>query len=126
MRAPTVCITIIVSFVFAVTSFGCAASDRSPGNDPVAETSADFGETGGQCGGIIGTLCENTTDYCQLAQGECVSVSDAAGQCVVKPEVCTRDYRPVCGCNGKTYPNACEAAAAGTSIALSGACAPGD
>ena len=38
------------------------------------------------------------------------------GACESIPEICTEQYVPVVGCNGKTYSNACRAHASGTSV----------
>lgn len=48
-----------------------------------------------------------------------------ASQAVSAAEMmCTMDYRPMCGVDGKTYGNACGAAAAGVTVAYEGECAP--
>ena len=44
------------------------------------------------------------------------------GVCRREPRLCTKIFKPVCGCNGVTYGNACEAAGAGVSVASEGAC----
>ena len=60
---------------------------------------------GQTCGGIIGIPCD-TGLFCQNPAGQC-RVFDAQGQCVKIPTRCPRIFRPVCGCDGKTYANNC-------------------
>ena len=77
---------------------------------------------GGTCDGIMGQACAPGL-YCQHPAGVCLNTADAQGRCTPRPQVCTRIYQPVCGCDGRTYGNPCEAAAAGTSIGHTGRCA---
>lgn len=62
--------------------------------------------------------CANK-QYCAFSKGDC---GKSKGNCVTKPEVCTTDYAPVCGCNGETYSNRCNAAGRGVSIQKIGEC----
>jgi hypothetical protein len=57
--------------------------------------------------------------YCAKDPGQC----DGPGVCRNRPDYCITIFDPVCGCNGQTYGNACEAAAAGVNVAYKGSCA---
>ena len=59
--------------------------------------------------------------FCKYPEGTCEKNS-AKGTCTIIPEICMSIYMPVCGCDGKTYQNACKAFAEGVSIAHKGQC----
>lgn len=73
-----------------------------------------------QCGGIQGLAC-GEKDFCNFPVGTC-GAADQMGTCEKKPEVCTREYRPVCGCDGKTYGNDCDRRSNGVSKLKDGPC----
>lgn len=72
------------------------------------------------CGARLGDTC--AADYfCDFA-GEMCDWADATGTCQPRPEICPDNIEPVCGCDGRTYDNLCNAQAAGVDAAYSGRC----
>jgi hypothetical protein len=70
---------------------------------PTGAAAVGVGKT---CGGIAGVACDYGL-WCDLKAGSC-GISDAQGKCIKVPTVCTKIFRPVCGCDKKTYGNNCD------------------
>ena len=75
----------------------------------------------GPCGTPGGITC-GPRKYCHFTIRDQCGRTNRGGKCQEKRQACTRDYRPVCGCNGRTYSNKCMANSQGASVESNGRC----
>jgi hypothetical protein len=76
----------------------------------------------GQLCGTRGAKNCAAGEFCDFPLKHNCGYTDAGGYCRRIPKVCTREYRPVCGCDRKTYANACMANASRVSVLHAGRC----
>ena len=75
--------------------------------------------------GSRGLLPCDPGDFCDFPEVANCGRADGPGVCRAIPEICTEQYEPVCGCDGRNYSNACAANQHGVSAEYSGRCTTG-
>ncbi|MCU0684884.1 MAG: hypothetical protein MUF34_22005 [Polyangiaceae bacterium] len=117
----------------------CGCDGRTYGNPCQAQTQGVSVRASGACGagtpppppatpptaqrcGSRGLAACPDGYFCGWAENTRCGATDRGGICLQRPNVCTKEYRPVCGCDGKTYSNACAANAQTVSVDRSGPC----
>lgn len=111
----------------------CGCDGKTYSSDCTAAAAGQGVAANGVCGGS-GKPCGEIAscgddEYCKYPTEANCGRADGAGVCTKIPvnAGCIALWDPVCGCDGMTYGNSCEAELAGVSIEASGECpAPAD
>ena len=101
----------------------CGCDGVTYGNPCMAAAAGKAIAYAGECKPTPGCkVGDNSTcgagEYCAGQAGQC----GGSGQCTTKPTICPKIAKPVCGCDGITYGNACSAASQGQTVAQDGTC----
>lgn len=73
------------------------------------------------CGTRGAKPCQSGS-FCNFPEENECGRTDKGGTCLPIPSLCTEQYEPVCGCDGRTYANPCFAQRSGMSVASKGPC----
>ncbi len=91
--------------------------DAQPGGDVIMDAFVDAGLPTGPCKVGQSGACPPGS-FCETPAGTCGTV----GKCTAQPISCGSSFLPVCGCDDKTYANACARRKSGVSEKNGGKC----
>jgi hypothetical protein len=106
-------------------SFAVAAALAVAASSAFAAPAKSALDDGAVCD-VAGARACKAGSYCKRPFGACVADPAGRGVCSPIPDICSDSVKPVCGCNGKTYPNACMAEIDDASVAHEGSCNSSD
>jgi hypothetical protein len=72
------------------------------------------------CGARAGDTC-SPAEFCDFGESSC-GFDDGEGVCRPRPDACAEIDSPICGCDGRTYSNACLGQVAGVDTLHPGPC----
>jgi Kazal-type serine protease inhibitor-like protein len=116
------CLVLILVVGVATSAWSQSASgdNKGKGYGGGTSSSSSSAKKGAMCGGIAGLKCPEG-EACRYPTNKC-NVADLSGTCVKVKSPCPKGGAKVCGCDNKTYDNACELLTAGVREAHKGAC----
>lgn len=124
MHSRALFASLIVAGVVACSgssSTGVPNNGSSNVPDGGGGSSSGGNGSGATCGGLAGAKCPDS-EYCDYAISASCGAADQPGTCKALPQACDTIFSAVCGCDDKTYANACEANSKGISVAKTGQC----
>lgn len=105
----------------AGTSVASEGECQSAG-DAQLETPTPDSSTATRACGSRGLAPCGADEFCDFPIDAQCGAADRPGTCQPRPAACTREFRPVCGCDGQTHPTRCVAASQGVGVMHEGPC----